>query len=132
MIMKHLIIKFLSMVMVAFLSSPALSADLNVGDVVFCTSDIFYGIDGDKSSEVKRFKNENFKFNLTKSTIKFGSSGYFSNSAMPVKVLNSWSVTAQDEWSTFEIDVWEGKISFYYASANPFGLPLMRGNCDKF
>jgi hypothetical protein len=120
------------MMMAAFLASPTLSADLNVGDVVFCTSDIFYGTNVNKADEIKRYKNESIRLSISNNAIKFGTSGYFADSEMPIRDFKQWTVTAQDKYSTFELDAYQSKISFYYASANPFGMALMKGSCDKF
>ena len=115
----------------ALLSTPSFSSDLATGDVLFCTSDFFYGVQGSEA-DAKRYKSENFRVNITQNAIKFGGSGYFKNTSMNVKKFKSWEVLAQDEYSTFVINTISSNISFYYADANPFGMAFMRGTCDKF
>ena len=117
---------------IALVSTPSFSSDLAKGDVLFCTSDFFYGTNVDKADEIKRYKNESIRLSISNTAIKFGTSGYFADSEMPIRDFKQWTVTAQDKYSTFELDAYQSKISFYYASANPFGMALMRGSCDKF
>ena len=124
--------KHLLAITLTLMSNPVLSADINIGDVMFCTSDFFYGTNVNKVNEIKRYNNENIRLSITNTAIKFGTSGYFADSEMPIRDFKQWTVTAQDKYSTFELDAYQSKISFYYASANPFGMALMRGSCDKF
>lgn len=122
---------FLAMAIIS-LSNPALAADLIVGDVLYCTSEFFYGTEVDDLSKVARYDQQNFRLKIFDKSIDFGSSGYFSNSSIPLKELEVWGLNAQGENSTFRLFAYEGDISFNYASANPFGMAIMRGTCDKF
>ena len=124
--------KLLAIITLALLSNPVISADLKIGDVLYCTSDFFYGTNVNNITEVKRYNVENFKLSISQNSVDFGSSGYFSNTSMPTREIKMWSVIAQDEHSTFGIDAHENDIYFNYASANPFGMAMMKGSCDKF
>ena len=123
--------RLLMIIALALVATPSLSSDLANGDVLFCTSDFFYGAEG-VEADAKRYKSQNLRVNISQNLIKFGGSGYFKNTSMNVKKFKSWEVVAQDEYSTFVFGTIGSKISFYYAGANPFGMAFMRGNCDKF
>lgn len=117
----------------SLLSHPVFSSELKVGDVLYCSSDLlYYGENVAQANDIKLYKNENFRLRISNHTIKFGSSGYFSESEIPTRELTQWRVIAQDKYSTFELDAYEAEISFYYASANPFGMALIKGSCDTF
>ena len=114
------------------LSNPAIAAGLKVGDVLYCTSDYFYGSDVDNLNNVVRYKTQNFKLRVSDSSLVFGSSGYFSETTIPVVEFQPWKVIAKDEFSNFQLGAYSNNISFNYASANPFGMALIKGTCDKF
>ena len=124
--------KLLAMITLALLSNPVMSADIKIGDILYCTSDFFYGTNVNNTNEVKRYGVQNFKLSISNNSVDFGSSGYFSNTSMPTREIKIWSVIAQDEHSTFGIDAHSNNILFSYASANPFGMAMMKGSCDKF
>ena len=124
--------KLLAIITLALLSNPVMSADLKIGDVLYCTSDFFYGTNVNNITEVKRYNVENFKLSISQNSVDFGSSGYFRNTSMPTREIKMWSVIAQDEHSTFGIDAQSNDIFFNYASANPFGMAMMKGTCNKF
>ena len=124
--------KLLAIITLALLSNPVMSADLKIGDVLYCTSDFFYGTDVNNITEVKRYNVENFKLSISQNSVDFGSSGYFRNTSMPTREIKMWSVIAQDEHSTLGIDAQSNDIFFNYASANPFGMAMMKGTCNKF
>ena len=124
--------KLLAIITLALLSNPVMSADLKIGDVLYCTSDFFYGTNVNNITEVKRYNVENFKLSISQNSVDFGSSGYFGNTSMPTREIKMWSVIAQDEHSTFGIDAQSNDIFFNYASANPFGMAMMKGTCNKF
>jgi len=127
--------KLLAIITLALLSNPVMSADLKIGDVLYCTSDFFYGTDVNNITEVKRYNVENFKLSISQNSVDFGSSGYFRNTSMPTREIKMWSVIAQDEHSTFGLDtqrLGSKDIFFNYASANPFGMAMMKGTCNKF
>lgn len=123
--------KILLFFAISFICNPVLAADLKVGDVMYCNSEIFYGA-LPSDADIKRFKAENFRVNVSKDTIVFGSSGYFSDTNMQIKELQSWRLIAQDEYSTFSLNAYAENTSFTYASANPFAMAVIRGTCDKF
>ena len=70
----------------ALVSTPSFSSELSTGDVLYCTSDFFYGVVGSEA-DAKRYKSQNFRVNISRNAIKFGGSGYFENTSMNVKTI---------------------------------------------
>ena len=123
---KHMLTIALTM-----LTHPVCAAELQNGDVMYCTSDFFYGATP-RDSKVHPYVAENFRISLSKTSVKFGSSGYFKDTVMPIEKLKPWAATAQDDDSTFQLHTYNEEISFTYASSNSFAMALMKGSCNKF
>ena len=113
---------------------PLYSAELYVGDVLYCASDYFYGSEKINANSLVRYKTENFKLSVSNNSLRFGSSGYFKNSSMPFRLRNEYQIIAQDDYSTFRIESSfnSDELIFTYASANSFDMGIMKGSCNKF
>ena len=60
-------------------ASPAVGAEIKVGDVYFCNMVQLLEIKEDDQWEIGKYKLENFKFQVTQNEIVFPRSGHFGN-----------------------------------------------------
>lgn len=98
----------------------------HAADVYFCQGKTFTEV---KDNNVKEYIPENFKFYATRTTLQFGSGGYFNNASMPISDHISHEYWyAQDKYSTAFFDA----PKFHYATIELDVAKMITATCDKF
>ena len=109
--------------------TQATAADYKVGDVLYCQSEVGAMATAQHDWEHRRWKPLQFKFQIARTRIEFGSTGYFKNDQMALITLSDSYIHATDSMSLFKLS---SNGRFVYASGTPFGANMMTGTCDKF